>query len=211
MNESPFRFVVIDDPVQAMDPNRIDGLARALELIAKSRQVVVFTHDERLPQAVRRLQIGATVIQVQRRINSVVELQVIDEPVKRYLDDALALALTNELPDSAKTRAIPLYLRLAVEAASHEVVWRRRLRKGVSHDEIQQALADKRTRQVVALALFDDESRAGEVMPKLNDWGRQLADVYRQINEGVHGEPVGGFGELINATRSLVQRIRDQS
>jgi hypothetical protein len=201
--------VVIDDPVQAMDPNRVDGLARALEKIAESRQVIVFTHDERLPQAVYRLQIAATVIQVQRRVNSVVELQVVDEPVKRYLDDAFALALTHELPDSVKTRAIPLYLRLAVEAASHEVVWRRRLKKGVSHDEIERALTDKRTRQVVALALFDDEAKAGEVMPKLNSWDRQIADVYRQINEGVHGVPVGGFGQLINTARSLVNRIRE--
>jgi recombinational DNA repair ATPase RecF len=29
--ESPFRFLVIDDPVQSMDPARVDGLARVLE------------------------------------------------------------------------------------------------------------------------------------------------------------------------------------
>ena len=29
--ESPFRFMVIDDPVQSMDPARVDGLARVLE------------------------------------------------------------------------------------------------------------------------------------------------------------------------------------
>ena len=28
---SPFRFLVIDDPVQAMDPAKVDGLARVLE------------------------------------------------------------------------------------------------------------------------------------------------------------------------------------
>ena len=28
LSESPFRFVVIDDPVQSMDPARVDGLAR---------------------------------------------------------------------------------------------------------------------------------------------------------------------------------------
>ena len=49
--ESPFRFVVIDDPVQSMDPSRVDGLARALESVAKARQVIVFTDDERLPEA----------------------------------------------------------------------------------------------------------------------------------------------------------------
>jgi ABC-type lipoprotein export system ATPase subunit len=58
--ESPFRFLWIDDPVQSMDPARVDGLARALAETAKTRQVVVFTHDDRLPEAVRRLGIAAT-------------------------------------------------------------------------------------------------------------------------------------------------------
>ena len=47
--DSPFGFVVIDDPVQAMDPAKVDGLARVLSSVARSRQVVVFTHDDRLP------------------------------------------------------------------------------------------------------------------------------------------------------------------
>jgi hypothetical protein len=37
--ESPFRFLVIDDPVQSMDPARVDGLARVLEMVARSRGV----------------------------------------------------------------------------------------------------------------------------------------------------------------------------
>ena len=28
--ESPFRFIVVDDPVQSMDPARVDGLARVV-------------------------------------------------------------------------------------------------------------------------------------------------------------------------------------
>jgi len=48
---SPFRFLVIDDPVQAMDPAKVDGLARVLESTASTRQVIVFTHDNRLAQA----------------------------------------------------------------------------------------------------------------------------------------------------------------
>ena len=43
LSESPFRFVVIDDPVQSMDPVRVDGLARVLEDVARKRQVVVFS------------------------------------------------------------------------------------------------------------------------------------------------------------------------
>ena len=49
LDESPFRFAVIDDPVQAMDPAKVDGLARVLHRAARTRQIVVFTHDDRLP------------------------------------------------------------------------------------------------------------------------------------------------------------------
>src|SRR5262245_16699117 len=58
--ESPFRFVVVDDSVQSMDPAKVDGLARVLERAATTRQVLVFTHDDRLYEAVRRLGIIAT-------------------------------------------------------------------------------------------------------------------------------------------------------
>ena len=71
--ESPFRFMVIDDPVQSMDPSRVDGLARVLQRPRATRQVVVFTHDDRLPEAVRQLLLPATVIEVTRRPGSVVE------------------------------------------------------------------------------------------------------------------------------------------
>jgi recombinational DNA repair ATPase RecF len=59
----PFGFLVIDDPVQSMDPAKVDGLARVLNRVAETRQVVVFTHDDRLPEAVRRLRLPATVLE----------------------------------------------------------------------------------------------------------------------------------------------------
>ena len=80
--ESPFRFVVIDDPVQSMDPSRVDGLARALEETARTRQVIVFTHDERLPEAVRRLGIESRMFMVTRRPGSVVEVRKSLDPAK---------------------------------------------------------------------------------------------------------------------------------
>jgi recombinational DNA repair ATPase RecF len=72
---SPFRFLMIDDPVQSMDVARIEGLARVLELVAKKRQVVIFTHDDRLAEAIRRLKIEASVVEVFRRDGSVVEVR----------------------------------------------------------------------------------------------------------------------------------------
>jgi len=96
--DSPFRFLLIDDPVQSMDPAKVDGLARVLSQIARSRQVIVFTHDDRLAEAVRRLQIPATMWKVARRENSAVELKKNDDPVLCYLDDARARPRTHTGP-----------------------------------------------------------------------------------------------------------------
>ncbi|MFD7446178.1 hypothetical protein [Streptomyces sp. NPDC059909] len=63
---SPFNFIVIDDPVQSMDPRKVEGLARLLDAIAKTHQVVVFSHDTRLPDAVRFHRIKATILEVGR-------------------------------------------------------------------------------------------------------------------------------------------------
>jgi hypothetical protein len=60
--DSPFRFVLIDDPVQAMDNDKVAGLAKVLDEVARTRQVVVFTHDDRLPTACRQLGVDARVL-----------------------------------------------------------------------------------------------------------------------------------------------------
>jgi hypothetical protein len=57
----PFRFMVIDDPVQAMDPPRVDGLPRVLERATADRQVIVFTRDSRL--AVQQLRLSAVILE----------------------------------------------------------------------------------------------------------------------------------------------------
>lgn len=56
--ESPFRFMVLDDPIQAMDPSKIDGFLQVLTELANERQVIVLTHDDRLPSAIRTSRTG---------------------------------------------------------------------------------------------------------------------------------------------------------
>ncbi|WP_179276594.1 hypothetical protein [Rhodococcus sp. 14-1411-2a] len=46
--DSPFRFIVLDDPIQAMDPAKIDGFIKVLSSLATTRQVIDFSHDDRL-------------------------------------------------------------------------------------------------------------------------------------------------------------------
>jgi hypothetical protein len=95
---SPFRFLVIDDPVQAMDPAKVDGLARVLEKAASDRQVIVFTHDNRLARAVRQLRLPAAILEVTRRPASDVEVRDCLDPVEQALRDAGALAADQSVP-----------------------------------------------------------------------------------------------------------------
>src|SRR4030095_1398979 len=167
--ESPFRFIVIDDPVQSMDPARVDGLARVLEGASASRQVLVFTHDDRLSEAVRRLDTPAEIVEVTRRDSSVVELRRALDPVGRYLEDAFTVASTADLPSSAAARVVPGLCCLALEAACMEVVRRRRLTRGEPHAEVERTLTEAgRLTRLAALAVFDDVERVGDVLPHLD-------------------------------------------
>ncbi|UVS80998.1 AAA family ATPase [Actinokineospora sp. UTMC 2448] len=75
VDDSPFRFVLLDDPVQALDSAKVDGLAEVLADVAATRQVVVFTHDDRLARSVRAQGIPATVWEVVRGERSRVTLR----------------------------------------------------------------------------------------------------------------------------------------
>lgn len=204
--ESPFGFVVIDDPVQAMDPGKVDGLARVLSMVAQERQVVVFTHDERLPESVRRLQIPAQVVEVTRQSGSQVACRTIGDPVAQYLADARALQHTDDLPTAAAARALPQFCRLAIEAACTEVVRRRCIGRGEPHSDTDEVLTAARTlMQKLALALFDDVGRGGEVLARLNRSDSRWADAVQWANRGAHG--AGGvtpdLASMVGSTERL--------
>jgi hypothetical protein len=208
--ESPFRFIVIDDPVQSMDPARVDGLARVLEGASADRQVVVFTHDDRLAEAVRRLDIAAEIVEVTRRDGSVVELRRALDPVGRHLEDALAVAGTADLPPTAAARVVPGLCRLGLEAACMEVVRRRRLGRGEPHGEVERALSDAgRLLPLAALALFDDAERGADVLPRLErEAGPPLAEALRRCEEGAHDIDAAAAVELVRHSGRLAAWLR---
>lgn len=120
--------------MQSMDPAKVDGLACVL---AEHLQVVVFTHDTRLPQALKYLRLPATVLTVDRRERSAVRVRSGDHPVKRQaLYDAKALARTRDLPGDVVARALPGLCRTAQEAALLEPARRRLLGTGVPHGSL---------------------------------------------------------------------------
>lgn len=206
--ESPFRFVVIDDPVQSMDPARVDGLARALEDAAATRQVIVFTHDERLPEAVRRLQIKCKILAVTRRPRSVVEVRTSLDPIKANIEDALALVHTTDLPQPVLRRIVPGYCRAALEAAFIDTVRRRMLAAGKAAEEIEEALTKgAKLTPLAALAFFDDREKGSDVMARVNKYGGWAGDAFKQCNEGAHKEYAGDVKQLIRDTEKLAERV----
>jgi hypothetical protein len=200
---------VIDDPVQSMDPARVDGLARVLESASADRQVLVFTHDDRLPEAVRRLDIAAEILEVTRRESSVVELRRSLDPVGRYLEDALAVAGTAELPSSAAAHVVPGLCRLALEATCMEVVRRRRLTRGEAHAEVERTLSEAGSlTRLAALALFDDVERGGDVRGRLErEAGAPLADAFRSSDASDEIPPAGAV-DLVRLASKLTAWLR---
>lgn len=157
MADSPFRFVILDDPVQAMDPSKVDGLLKVLSTLAEKRQVVVFSHDDRLASAARRGGAEATILEVTRDEGSVVSVRETLDPADRYLQDARAMARDDKLPDDTKRRLLPGMLRLAVEARARDRYFSVALGSGVKPHDAEAAWdAALTTRSRVALAIFDD-------------------------------------------------------
>ncbi|MFI5007465.1 MAG: AAA family ATPase [Solirubrobacterales bacterium] len=210
LSESPFRFIVIDDPVQSMDPARVDGLARVLEGASVDRQVVVFTHDDRLPEAVRRLDIPAEIVEVTRRDASVVELRRALDPVGRYLEDALAVAGISELPSSSAARVVLGLCRLALEAACMEVVRRRRLGRGEAHAEVERTIAAAGgLTRLCALALFDDAEREADVLPRIDkEAGSPLGEAFRRCDQEARETQPDAPVELVRQAGKLAAWLR---
>lgn len=210
MDASPFRFVVIDDPVQSMDPARVDGLARVLEEVATTHQVIVFTHDDRLREAVSRLQVAARVLEVTRRINSEVEIVTASNPVARALDDARALVRTRDLPENLAGYVVPTLCRQAIEARCADIVRRRRLERGETHVSVEHDLATAdRLGARLALALFDDAQRGHvEIGDRLaNKFGVRSREVFFRCNRGAHSYDDGDLDELVRDVAALVHAL----
>ncbi len=205
---SPFRFIVIDDPVAAMDGVKIEGLARVLSALGKTHQVVVFTHDLRLPAAVQLLQINADHIEVSRTNESQVVCQPAFGAVRRNLDHARQALGAKSLVASARRTTVAGFLRNAVEAQCDDIFTRERLRQGERFDDVAafvRARHDRSTKEWLALALFGSE----EAHKRVQSWleaavGAGDPETVNHLNSFVHDER-GQLGESIELEALFTQ------
>ena len=170
----------------------------------------MFTHDERLPEAVRRLAIKSQILSVTRRPKSVVEVRVALNPIRAHIEDALALVHTADLPAPVLRRLVPGFCRSAIEAAFISVVRRKRLAAGQSHAEVEEELKKAGTLNLLAaLALFNDLERGGDVMARLNRFGQWAGDVFKQCKEGTHVEVEGDLRMMIDDAERLAGKVME--
>ncbi|MFF7565249.1 AAA family ATPase [Streptomyces pseudovenezuelae] len=210
--DSPFGFIVIDDPVQSMDPAKVNGLAQVLHELGEHRQVVVFTHDTRLQRAFTSQDLPVTVFEVERAKSSKVKVKPVTDPVRQALDDARALASTGDLPPAARTHVLPSLCRIALENAFLEAVWIRHHRSGAPEDELQAAVgsADK-LMKVAALALFGDAGRTGDVYRELRTLcGPRAVDLLKECQNGSHatGAQITDPHRFVDDIEIMVQKVR---
>jgi hypothetical protein len=139
-----------------------------------------------------------------------VELRRALDPVGRYLEDALAVAGTADLPAAAAARVVPGLCGLGLEAACMEVVRRRRLGRGEAHADVERTLAGAgRLSRLAALALFDDPERGGDVGPRLQrEAGAPLAEALSRCDEGGGELDAAGAVELVRRSGKLAAWLR---
>lgn len=197
-DESPFRFVVLDDPIQAMDPSKIEGFLSVLVTLAADRQVIVFTHDDRLPAAIRRSSAPARIIEVSRNANSVVTNSESSNPAKRALEDATAIAKDVNVPDDVKKSAIPLLIRDAVELTAWDVYASRRFAEGAARLRVEKDWEDAaKTKPRVALALGATD------VDKWLDGGSARRKTMHVATGGVHAG-VQDYADLVGDAKLAV-------
>lgn len=206
--DSPFKFLILDDPVQSMDLARVDGLARVLERLSRDRQIVVLTHDERLREALTRQQIAATILRVSRAPNSVVSVQKVSTPWEMYLSDAHALSAGNVPVELARV-SVPVLGRLAIESKCIHLIRSRVLSSGGMHEDAD-AIIDGllRLTDKVAYARFAEPGRGGDLYAELSRaWGGWSVDTLKACSEGAHGEFAGDARQLTKNIRRFLKEL----
>lgn len=156
-DDSPFRFLVLDDPIQAMDPSKVEGFLSVMLDLARTRQIIVLTHDDRLPAAIRRRRSGARLLEVARGPRSEVSIVESTRPGTRLLDDGRAVTYDPEVSAEVKARTIPTLCREAMESVAWEVFAGRSIALGKSLSDLEKSWEDAKTvRQRLALAIHLD-------------------------------------------------------
>jgi hypothetical protein len=186
--DSPFGFLVLDDPVQSFDSWRVRYLADRLRKIAENNQVIVLSHDERLWSELQRYGSIRQSIRLDRPQGNRSKVRVTEKSAGILLLDDLAGTINAEgrspvgVPTAVSAMTLAM-CRLALDAEvgiQIEIVGRR---VGLSDSEIEAAREKAHdTRKKIAL-LNEYAVQAGYPTIATEPFERTIA----ALNAGAHG------------------------
>ncbi|WP_296376809.1 hypothetical protein [Pseudonocardia sp.] len=208
----PFGFLIVDDPVHALDDTRVDLLARELARLAETRQVIALTHDPRLEEHLRARHPDMTVIELQRdAATRTVTWTSHTQLWKSLLDDARTIqaGADNDGWGYAEDLAsvVAGLCRAAVDGAIRQAVITRAVQR---HDDVDAALAvlakavktSQRIEHVTALA-------GGKThLPRLETGRRKYLTFW---NKGAHGQMPenANLKETVDAAEAACQELAE--
>ena len=146
-----------------------------------------------------------------RKSQSVVQISSAGDPSDHLLSDAGKLVREQKLPAATAAKVVPGLCREAVESACYEIVRARRLGRGDSHATVEEAISEPTTLvSRLALAIFDDAGKGGEVYAWLNkNIGSWAYDTVQTCNKGAHpGGSAFDAAGLVSDARKLVEQLR---
>lgn len=123
--------------------------------------------------------------------------------------------MAQDIAPEIRDPVIAGFLRSAIESEAIDKTRRTMLARGEARAAVEEAIesADS-TNKIVALALFGDTVKGGEVLSRLNKWGPKLATAYNDCRSGVHGDDFNAWSkqdlqQQITAVQTLTERIRN--
>ena len=181
---------------------------------AQTRQVVVFTHDDRLPEAVRRLGIdGRRSSRSTRREGSVVELRrALDSRRAPHRGRARARCRTDDLPDAAARRVVPGLLPPRARGGVHRggAPAPARARRGARRRRADCSRGDassttsRRARALRRRGPGRRRARPGSTTSS----ARQVADAFQAARKGAHDGHDGNLPDLVRDSATARTRAR---
>ncbi|GAA2862612.1 ATP-binding protein [Pseudonocardia halophobica] len=186
---APFGFLVVDDPVHALDDTRVDLLAQEFSRLAGERQVIVLTHDPRLEEHLRARHADLTVVELYRDpVARTVSWTRHTEPWQSLLDDAREIRKSATTDGWAYTEPLMSVVaglcRTAVDGAIRQATITRAVQRS---EDVEQALTDLADALTTGARIKLVTASAGgkTELPALE---RARAGHLRFWNEGAHGQ-----------------------
>ncbi|MEU8337805.1 hypothetical protein [Micromonospora tulbaghiae] len=209
--ESPFGFLILDDPIHAFDTWRVRYLARHLMTLADRFQVVVFTHDDRLWRELRGLGAMPTHIRMDRYGDGRPQVRVrhVASPGIQRLDEVQRiLGAEKGAPIGTPDAVTAMTLAMCRQAVDTEVVAQIEiLGRRVGSPEAT-VVADLRSarKTLDQLALLNNYARrAGLRAIDVNG----LTPTVHALNGAAHGRAPEGDPQLwVRQTRKIIKAVQ---